>query len=138
MTRSEPRIGPSRESPFSLRHRLARASWGLVQATVFRFSPRILHRWRNCLLRMFGAKLHPTARVYNRARVWAPWNLVMGEQACIADDVDVYSAGPITIGSCATVSQYSYLCAASHDFEDPAHPLITAPIVIGSRCWIAA
>jgi putative colanic acid biosynthesis acetyltransferase WcaF len=62
----------------------------------------------------------------------------MQEHACIADDVDVYSVAPITVGAHSTVSQYGYLCAATHDFEDTGHPLVTAPITIGRRCWLAA
>lgn len=133
-----PRIHPERHSPHSTGNRLARVAWGIVYLLFFRPSPRPLHRWRNLLLRVFGGTLHPTARIYPRARVWAPWNLTMEEGACIADDVDVYSVARIFVGSYATVSQYSYLCAASHDFEDPAHPLTAAPIEIGPRCWIAA
>ncbi len=89
-------------------------------------------------LARFGAHLHPTARVYPRARCWAPWRLTMGEHACIGDDVDVYCVAPIRIGAHSTVSQYSYLCAATHDEELPDHPLIPRPITIGARCWIAA
>lgn len=128
----------SRRSSLGWRNLAGRAAWGVARALLFRPSPRIGHRWRNWILRLFGARLHPTARVYARARVWAPWNLEMHECACIADDVDVYSADRITIGAFATVSQYGYLCAASHDFDDVGHPLTTAPIVIGRRCWIAA
>lgn len=128
----------SRRSTLGSRNLAGRAAWGVVQALLFRPSPRVFHRWRNGLLRMFGADVHATARVYPRARIWAPWNLEMHECACIADDVDVYSADRITIGAFATVSQYGYLCAASHDFEDVHHPLTTAPIVIGRRCWLAA
>ncbi len=112
--------------------------WGVAYVVLFRPSPRNLHRWRNWLLRRFGAHLHPTARVYPRARCWAPWRLTMDEHACIGDDVDVYCVAPIRIGAHSTVSQYSYLCAATHDFERLEHPLVTAPIVIGERCWIAA
>ena len=129
---------PVRRSPFSLGNRLTRASWAIVYVLLFRPSPRPMHRWRNWLLRLFGAKLHRTARVYSRARCWAPSNLTMGECACIGDDVDVYCAAPIEIGAYSTVSQYSYLCAATHDFEQLDHPLVMAPIVIGERCWIAA
>jgi putative colanic acid biosynthesis acetyltransferase WcaF len=105
---------------------------------LFRPSPRNLHRWRNWLMRLFGAKIHPTSRVYPRVRCWAPWNLVMGEYSCIADDVDVYCVKPVTIGPFTTVSQYSYLCGATHDHEDNRHPLVPMPITIGRRCWIAA
>ncbi len=125
-------------SPHRLGNRLGRALWGLVYWILFRPSPRSLHRWRNLLLRLFGAKLHPTARVYPRARVWAPWNLSMAEHACLGDDVDCYCVAPISIGAWTTVSQYGYLCGATHDHEDPEHPVIPRPITIGARCWIAA
>jgi len=49
------------------------------------------------------------------------------------------TVGPgLTLGEFSTVSQYCYLCAASHDFEDVSQPLTTAPIVIGRRAWLAA
>jgi len=130
--------GPASESPHGFRNQLARALWGMAWLALFRPSPRIFHRWRNLLLRMFGATLHPTARVYPRARIWAPWNLIMGPHACLADDVEVYCVAPVSIGACSTVSQYGYLCAASHDFEQIDHPLTSAPIVIGDHCWLAA
>lgn len=125
-------------SPHSRGQRCARVLWAVVYRVFFRPSPRPCHRWRNLLLRMFGATLHPTARVYPRARVWAPWNLVMEQHACIADDVDVYAVETITIGAFSIVSQYSYLCGATHDFEDVKHPLTPKPITIGRRVWIAA
>lgn len=129
---------PEQDSPHSLSNRAGRVLWGFAYTLFFRCSPRPLHRWRNLLLRLFRARLHPTARVYPRARIWAPWNLVMGAHACIADDVDVYNVRELTIGEFSTVSQYSYLCGATHDFEHPDHPLVPRPITIGRNAWIAA
>jgi putative colanic acid biosynthesis acetyltransferase WcaF len=62
----------------------------------------------------------------------------MGAHSCLANDVDCYSVACIELGSHATVSQYSYLCAASHDYRDPAMPLVAAPIVIEAEVWVAA
>ena len=129
---------PQQKSPHSLGNKIARMTWEIVYVLLFRPSPRFAHIWRNMLLRLFGGKLHPTARVYPRARCWGPWNLTMAEHSCIGHDVDIYSVEKITIGANSTVSQYSYLCAATHDHQDPDHPLIPKPIVIGKRCWIAA
>jgi putative colanic acid biosynthesis acetyltransferase WcaF len=133
-----PHIPPQADSPHSMGNRVARVLWGFAYRLLFRPSPRVLHGWRPLLLRLFGAQIAPGARVYPRARIWAPWNLIMGEHACIADDVDVYNVAPVSIGACSTVSQHSYLCAASHDFEDVHHPLTCAPISIGEHCWVAA
>lgn len=138
MTNDPTKPIPNRASPHAFRHRLGRQVWGIVYLLLFRTSPRFLHRWRNLLLRCFGATLHPRARVYPRARVWAPWNLVMAEGACLADDVDCYCVDEIRLGAYATVSQYSFLCGATHDHEDRRHPLVPMPITIGERCWIAA
>ncbi len=125
-------------SPHSTRNKLARSVWGVVQSTVFRLSPRPLHGWRRWLLRSFGAEMGRGSKVLPRARVWGPWNLVMGENATVGDDVDVYCVERIEIGANTTVSQYSYLCGATHDHEHPRFPLVPKPIVIGSSCWVAA
>ena len=125
-------------SPHSRKNRAMRVLWGVVWAVLFRTSPRPLHRWRNLLLRLFGARIDPRARVYPRAKVWAPWNLEMGAYATIADDVDCYCVETIRIGAHSVISQYSYLCGATHDFELARRPLVPMPIVIGDSCWIAA
>ena len=49
-----------------------------------------------------------------------------------------YSVALIHIGREATVSQYSYLCTASHDPDVPGLPLVAAPIRIGDRAWVGA
>lgn len=119
-------------------NRLRRVVWGIVWTLLYRPSPRPLHAWRRLLLRAFGARIGKGAHPYASARIWAPWNLVMEDHSCMADQVDCYCVAPVTIGAHATVSQYSYLCSASHDFRDPAHPLIAAPILIEAQAWVAA
>lgn len=125
-------------SPHPWTNRAGRALWRIVQGTLFRFSPRPLHPFRAILLRLFGARVSLKARVYPRVRVWAPWNLELEDYATLADDVDCYCVDLIRIGAHTTVSQYSFLCGASHDHERADMPLTPAPIVIGSHCWLAA
>jgi putative colanic acid biosynthesis acetyltransferase WcaF len=122
----------------SFSNRAARLLWGIVWNTLYRFSPKVMHGWRCFLLRCFGAKISGVAYPYPKAKIWAPWNLIMDEHSCLANDVDCYCVAPIHLGAYSTVSQYSYLCSASHDHRDPAMPLIVAPIVIESRAWVAA
>jgi len=125
-------------SPHTLGDRIGRVLWGIVQSTLFRWSPRPCFRWRVLLLNLFGAGAHPRARPYPGARVWSPGNLTLGEHATLADGVEVYCVERITIGAGTTVSQHSYLCGATHDSDDPAFPLVPMPITIGQRVWIAA
>ena len=62
----------------------------------------------------------------------------MADYATLADDVDCYCVERISIGAHTTVSQYSYLCGATHDFEKSKRPLVPMPISIADQCWIAA
>jgi putative colanic acid biosynthesis acetyltransferase WcaF len=125
-------------SRFSAGNRVGRLLWGCVQAVLFRPSPTPLYFWRNFLLRCFGASIGKGAHVYPSAKVWAPWNLQMGEHSCLASDVDCYCVAPVDLGDHATVSQYSYLCAATHDYQDPDHRLVPGPIRIGAGAWLGA
>src|SRR5262245_28944495 len=125
-------------SPHGWRNRLARVVWSVAWLLLFRISPRAFKRWRNLVLRLFGAQLHPTAVVYPSVRIWAPWNLSMDRYSCLADDVICYCLNRIHIGEQSVVSQYTYLCGGTHDFEHPHLPLVTAPIVIEDQVWVAA
>lgn len=76
--------------------------------------------------------------IYPAVKIWAPWNLEIGVNAGIANGVNLYSQGKITIGKYAVVSQGSHICAGTHDYEKPGFPLITKPISIGNYAWVAA
>jgi len=119
-------------------NRVGRVAWGVVHAILYRPSPVVFHGWRRFLLRRFGATIGPGAHPYPTARVWAPWNLTMERDSCLGHHVDCYSVARIVIGERAVVSQYAHLCSASHDYEDPAFPLTSAPVTIGAMAWIAA
>ena len=112
--------------------------WGGVWLLFYRPSPKPLHFWRRFLLRLFGARIGSHAHPHASARIWAPWNLEMGDYSCLSHYVDCYCVALIKIGAHATVSQYSYLCTASHEIEAADMPLVTASIQIGEGAWIAA
>jgi putative colanic acid biosynthesis acetyltransferase WcaF len=124
--------------PLSLANKVGRGLWNVVWLVLYRPTPRLFHPWRRFVLRLFGARIGKAVRAYPSARVWAPWNLEMGDHSCLGDWVDCYSVDKIRIGAHATVSQYSFLCTASHDYTDPSMPLVTAPISIGEHAWVTA
>ena len=130
--RATPRPAPD------FRNKLLRFCWGLVWLVLFRPSPRTFHVWRRFLLRCFGAKVGSGAKPYPGAKIWAPWNLVMGRDSTIGDGVDCYSVDKIVIGEGAVVSQRAYLCSATHDVNDPGFALATAPITLERKAWVAA
>jgi putative colanic acid biosynthesis acetyltransferase WcaF len=122
---------------WSRREQAGRVLWALA-APFFRLSPRPLWAWRRTLLRAFGARVGRDVHVYPTARITIPWNLTLGDGCAVGDHVILYALGPITLASRAVVSQYSHLCAGSHDWRDPAMPLIKPSIVIGADVWICA
>jgi putative colanic acid biosynthesis acetyltransferase WcaF len=97
-----------------------------------------MHAWRAMLLRLFGAKLGSDCHFYPKARVWAPWNLTCDDQVTLGDQAEIYNPSPSHLGSHAIVSQGAYLCGATHDYNDPAFPLVSFPIHIGAYSWICA
>jgi putative colanic acid biosynthesis acetyltransferase WcaF len=62
----------------------------------------------------------------------------MEPHSCMGENVDCYSAATITFGAWSIVSQYSFLCTASHDYEAGDLPGFQKPIVIGPYAWVAA
>jgi putative colanic acid biosynthesis acetyltransferase WcaF len=87
---------------------------------------------------LFGAKIAKGVRVYSSAKIFYPPNLTMENFSSLGPDVDCYCVDKIVIGQNAIVSQYSFLCTGSHDYQKTNLPLITAPIKIESRAWVAA
>jgi putative colanic acid biosynthesis acetyltransferase WcaF len=126
--------GPSH----SLCNRIARAGWNVCWTLFFRASPRPCHAWRSWVLRMWGARLGRKCHIYPGAVIWAPWNLVCGDEVGIADGVTLYNQAPISLGRRCVLSQGSYLCTGTHDYTSPDFRLFARPIEVGSFVWIAA
>lgn len=133
-----PHADPYLMASTPLGNRAARAVWGLANLLLVRLSPRPCHAWRSAVLRLFGARLGAHCRIYPRARIWAPWNLICEDAVGIADGAVVYNPAPIRLASHSVISQDAYLCGATHDFDDPGFPMTSAPITIGSYAWICA
>jgi putative colanic acid biosynthesis acetyltransferase WcaF len=133
-TAKDPYLRPA----FSFGNRLRRLMWNLCWAVLFRFSPRPLFAWRSMLLRLFGAKLGPNCKFYPSSRVWAPWNLVCSDLVAVGDGAEIYNPAPVRLGSHAILSQNSYLCGATHDFDDPGFPLLAFAMELGAYAWVCA
>jgi putative colanic acid biosynthesis acetyltransferase WcaF len=133
-----PALGRRASPPTSLSNRAARVLWGAANLLLVRFSPRPAHAWRALVLRAFGAKLGMRCHIYAKAEIWAPWNLVCEDDVAIADGAIVYNPALITLGRACVISQQAYLCGAGHDIDDPDFPMVSRPIRIGAKAWIAA
>lgn len=128
----------NKPSPFSTRVKVKRVLWALCYQFLFKPSPNTARKWRVILLRIFGANVSLKSRISSSVRITMPWNLEMEDYATIGPYAIVYNTAPIKIGYQATVSQYSYLCSATHDYEDAHFTLYALPIIIERNAWVAA
>ena len=140
---------PEAEAPFiidttksaanwSLKVKIARVVWALFTPLFWSLWGRLANPARVAALRLFRARLAKKVLICGGVRVWMPWNLSMGEGATLGPGVEVYNFGMVTIGDMTTVSQYAYLCSATHDYTHPNLPLIRFPITIGRGVWVCA
>jgi putative colanic acid biosynthesis acetyltransferase WcaF len=112
--------------------------WWLVQGILFPLSLHPCNGFRVWLLRSFGAAIDHHVIIRPTARFTYPWKITIGHHSWIGDDVVFYSLDQITVGNNCVISQKSYLCTGSHDIEDRAFGLVTAPISIEDGVWVAA
>lgn len=129
---------PYTRPAFSFGNRAARLFWNVTWLLLYRPSPRPFHAWRAMLLRVFGAKLGPDCHFYPASRVWSPRNLVCADHVAAGDGVEIYNPSPMQFGSHVILSQDCYICGATHDYNDPAFPLIAYSMIIEPYAWICA
>lgn len=136
----QPYLGQNCTTPYSRRDVIRRVCWSVVQATLFRWSPRPLHAFRARLLRLFGADIPEPGKVviFPTARVTIPWNVSLESRAMVGPNVTLYSPGPITLKRGANVSQDCYICSGTHDYLRWSMPVVTKPVIIGENTWLAA
>jgi putative colanic acid biosynthesis acetyltransferase WcaF len=125
-------------SGWSLRIKIARVAWAMFSPLFWAIWGRFGSGPRIWALRLFGARIGSSCLICGGVSVWMPWNLIMGDGSTLGPDVEVYNFARISIGQETTISQYSYLCSATHDYTLAAMPLQMFPITIGSGAWVCA
>ena len=120
-------------------NKLRRLLWNVFCVVLFRpFAGPLFRRWRNMVLRLFGMKMGSNCAVNASVKIWAPWNVILGQFVSIGAKSKVYAVDNITIDDKVTISQGVYLCTASHDISYINKPLIHKPIKINAFAWVCA
>ena len=112
-------------------------TWWIIYALFFRPSLQPFYGWRRFLLRCFGAKIGKKVLIRPTARITYPWKVKIGNYSWIGDEVQLYSLGEISIGDHTVISQRSYICTGTHDYNSESFDIYAHPINIGDHCWIA-
>lgn len=111
--------------------------WWIVQSILFKLSPQFCYGWRRFLLRSFGAQIGKNVLLRPSVSVTYPWKLKIGDYSWIGDEVVLYTLGEIEIGEHSVISQRSYLCTGSHDYQSESFTIYSKKITIGNKCWLA-
>jgi putative colanic acid biosynthesis acetyltransferase WcaF len=120
---------------YSRSEQLRRVLWWFG-ALAIRLSPRPCFAWRRMVLRLFGAKVGREVHLYSSTRIYMPWNVEIGDWVALGEDAFIYSLGKVCIGAGAALAYRAHVCAGTHDFSDPALPLLKPPVVIEENAWI--
>lgn len=127
------------EDSLTLANKLARLAWNVFVLIFFRpFAGPLFRYYRSAVLRLWGAKVGKRCAVASSAKIWAPWNLMIGDYVAIGPRAEIYNVAPIRMGSNITISQDAYLCTASHDISYLKKPLVFKPITLADSTWVAA
>ena len=110
-------------------------AWGifgrpLVQASVLPAFARIL------ILRLWGAKIGKRLVLRKRVKVHFPWNLEIGDDCWIGEEVWFINHEKITIGSNVCISQRSIICSGGHDYRSASLAYAHKPVVIKDGAWV--
>jgi putative colanic acid biosynthesis acetyltransferase WcaF len=131
-------VGANRRArKWTRREQIGRCLWALCHP-LFACSPRPLWGWRRTLLRLFGARIGAHVHVHPDVRIPIPWRLDIGDWSAVGSGATLYALGAITIRRGVTISQGAHLCAGTHDYTDPALPLLKPPITIHDEAWVCA
>jgi len=140
MPTEDPYLGQGCTTPYTAGEIASRMVWALVQATLFRWSPRPWHGFRARLLSLFGADIPEPGNVvvFPTARIVFPSKLALSPRSMVGPRVELYNLARISLRRGANVSQNCHLCAGTHDYTRWSMPLVAKPITIGENTWIGA
>jgi putative colanic acid biosynthesis acetyltransferase WcaF len=140
MPAEDPYLGQGCSTPYTPRDNALRFCWAIVQASLFRWSPRSWHGYRARLLTLFGADIREPSKVviFPTVSVVFPQRLTLAERSMIGPRVSLYNLASITVKRGANISQNCHLCAGNHDYSRWSMPLLAKPIVIEENAWLGA
>ena len=69
-------------------------------------------------------------------RVHFPWNLEIGDQCWIGEEVWFMNHEKVTIGSNVCISQRSIICSGGHDYRSSSLEYAHKPVKIKDGAWV--
>lgn len=119
----------TRTKPFSL------ILWVSVQNLLFK-SFLLPSRIRPLILRLFGASIGSRVLIRRGAKIQFPWNLTVGDDCWIGEEVWIINHEKVIIGSNVCISQRAIICSGGHDYKSASLEFAHKPVNIGDGAWI--
>ena len=88
------------------------------------------------ILRVFGGKIGSDNVLKSGIKVHFPWNLEIGDNCWIGEEVWFINHERITIGSDVCISQRSIICSGGHDYRSASLAYAHKPIEIKDGVWV--
>lgn len=125
----------SKGTGFTLCTKIRFVLWLPIQHLIFKstFLPSAV---RPFLLNLFGASTGHRVFIRRGVKVHFPWNLEIGDDCWIGEDVWFINHEKIKIGSNVCVSQRSIVCSGGHDYRSATLAYAHKPIEIKDGAWV--
>lgn len=109
--------------------------WFCCQHVLFRFAllPSAI---RPRLLRFFGASIGRRVAIRRGVRIHFPWNLEIGDDCWIGEEVWFINHEKVTIESDVCISQRTIICSGGHNYLSASLEYAHKPIVIRKGAWV--
>jgi len=91
---------------------------------------------RISLLRLFGANIGKGVKVRRGVKVHKPWNLEIGDNCWIGEEVWFINHEKIRIGSNVCISQGSIICSGGHNYHSVSLEYAHKPVAIKDGVWV--
>jgi putative colanic acid biosynthesis acetyltransferase WcaF len=125
----------SGSASFAFLRKFQLGAWFCTQQIVFKsaFFPSSL---RPSLLKFFGASVGRGVLIRRGVRVHFPWNLEIGDNCWIGEEVWFINHEKVTIGSDVCISQRSIICSGGHDYRSASLEYAHKPVTIRNGAWV--
>lgn len=120
---------------WNFENRIRFGIWYFLQHTLLKSSlfPGI---FRPIILRFFGASIGSRVVIRRGVRIHFPWNLSIGDDCWIGEEVWFINHEKVTIGSDVCISQRSIICSGGHDYRSSTLEYAHKPVEIKDGAWV--
>ncbi len=88
------------------------------------------------ILRFFGSGIGKEVKIRRGVKVHFPWNLEIGDNCWIGEEVWFINHEKVTIGSDVCISQRSIISSGSHDYRSASLEYSHKPVTIKDGAWV--